>query len=394
MIGSGSSPQYNGDAFARDDVVLVSVNYRLHAFGFLYLDELFDGAVGTGNLGIFDQIAALEWVRDNIASFGGNPDNVTIFGQSAGAMSVATLMATPAANGLFRRAIAQSGAAHHNLSREGARRITLRMLDLFGVMPGDWDGLRDVAADRVVEAATKVRTEARRLLGGEGSSGMAFMPVVDGTTRTALPWELIRAGSAKDIDLLVGTCVDEMRLFVFGDPSAGQAQLTDNMVERSVAALAPGAERVLAVYATGRSDDSPAALLADVAGDHAFTIPAVRLAEVQAEHHGNVYMYRFSWPTPVMGGVLGACHVLDIPFVFETLDRCPELVGRQPPTELAAVVHAAWIRFARSGNPNGEDLPDWPPYEWSHRRMMQFDASLTVVEDPGGARRRAWNGLL
>ncbi len=156
VTGSGSSELYDGASFARDGVVMVSLNYRLHAFGFLYLDELFDGAEGTGNLGILDQIAALEWVRGNIAEFGGDPDNVTIFGESAGGMSVGTLMGTPAASGLFRRAIAKSGAAQHNISPSAAGRVTQRVLELLEVTPEDWDALRAVPVKRLVELSQQI----------------------------------------------------------------------------------------------------------------------------------------------------------------------------------------------------------------------------------------------
>ena len=139
--GSGSTPIYDGTSFARDGIVYVSINYRLHALGFLYLDELFEEAKGTGNLGILDQVRALEWVRDNISAFGGDPDNVTIFGESAGGMSVGTLMGTPSANGLFQHAIPQSGAGSHNIKPETATRVTKRILELLEVEPGDWEAL-------------------------------------------------------------------------------------------------------------------------------------------------------------------------------------------------------------------------------------------------------------
>ena len=222
--GSGSTPIYDGSSFARDGIVFVSINYRLHALGFLYLDELFDGAEGTGNLGILDQVRALEWVRDNIAAFGGDPGNVTIFGESAGGMSVGTLMGTPSANGLFQRAIPQSGAGSHNIRPETATRVAKRVLELLDVEPGDWAALRAVPVQRFVEVSTQLSMlESRVLLGDDLAMTMVLLPVVDGVTRDKTATELVAAGNAADVDMLIGTCAEECRLFIWAMPEAMQA---------------------------------------------------------------------------------------------------------------------------------------------------------------------------
>jgi len=302
---------------------MVSLNYRLHAFGFLYLDELFDGAEGTGNLGILDQIAALEWVRGNIAEFGGDPDNVTIFGESAGGMSVGTLMGTPTASGLFRRAIAESGAAQHNISPSAAGRVTQRVLELLEVTPGDWDALRAVPVKRLVELSQQIgEVEAAGLLRSEAAGKMGFQPVIDGVTRTARAVDLVGAGSAAGVD--------------------------------------------------------------------------VRLAEAQLRHTQAVWTYRFSWRTPVLDGSLRACHALELPFVFEREQEKESevLVGPAPPHDLATAMHGSWVRFAATGDPNGDELPQWAAYETSARQVTNFDMNRTLLTDPCGTERRLWDGLI
>jgi len=392
--GSGSTAMYDGTAFARDGVVLVTINYRLHALGFLALDELFDGAEGTGNLGILDQIAALRWVRDNIAAFGGDPDNVTIFGESAGAMSVGTLLGTPSAQGLFHRAILESGAARHNISAATARRVAERTLELLEVAPGDWDALRAVPVDTIVAVSNQVSLfEGRDLLGDERGIGMAYVPVVDGATRESLPIDLVRNGSARGIDLLVGTCAEEWRLFIWGLGPELAKNLPPPDIAPYFASSGRSADEVLKVYAEARPDGEELDLLADAQADYMFGIPAVRLAEAQVQHDPDVWLYRFSWRTPVMEGVLGACHALELPFVFETLDSARDFVSDQAPVDLAASIHATWVRFASTGDPNGGDLPAWPRYDESTRAVMDFGATRTLLHDPGAAQRQLWDGV-
>jgi para-nitrobenzyl esterase len=392
--GSGSTSIYDGAAFARDGVVLVTINYRLHALGFLALDGLFDGAEGTGNLGILDQVAALRWVQDNIAAFGGDPANVTIFGESAGAMSVGTLLGTPSAQGLFQRAILESGAARHNISAPTARRIAERTLELLEVPPGDWDALRAVPVDRIVAVANQIGLfEGRGLLGEEAGIGMAYVPVVDGITRDELPIDLVRNGSARGIDLLVGTCAEEWRLFIWGLGPEMAKNLPPPDISPYFASSGRATEEVLKVYAEARPDGEELDLLADAQADYMFGVPAVRLAEAQVPVDPDVWMYRFSWQTPVMDGRLGACHALELPFVFETLDSARDFVSDSAPADLAASVHAAWVRFASTGDPNGGDLPQWPRYDPDTRAVMDFGATRTLLHDPGGLQRQLWDGV-
>ena len=386
--GSGSTPLYDGAAFARDDVVLVTLNYRLHALGFLHLDGLFEGAEGTGNLGILDQIAALEWVRDNIPAFGGDPDNVTIFGESAGAMSVGTLLATPAADGLYRRAILESGAAHHSLPLEAAGRVARRVLEILEVAPGDWEALRAVPVDRIVAASNQISMlEAAAVLGDDRRYGMAFMPVADGVVRDVRPIDAVAGGRARDVDLLVGINADEWRLFVWGLPEAFRAAIPPPDIAPYFATSGRAVDDVLKVYAEARPDVDHLDLLCAVQSDYVFGIPAVRLAEAQVPHNPDVWMYRFTWATPVLDGALASCHALELPFVFETLDFARELVGEDAPADLARAVHGTWVQFARTG------ALDWPRYDTERRAVMDFGEELAVVDDPLPAERELWQGV-
>jgi para-nitrobenzyl esterase len=392
-LGSGSARLYGGSTFARDGVVLVSLNYRLHALGFLYLDELFEGAAGTGNLGLLDQIAALRWVQDNIAAFGGDPDNVTVFGESAGAMSVGTLLGTPAARGQFRRAIAQSGAASHNLTAPSARKVAERLLSMVNVTPGDWDALRAVPSQQLVTVANHVAfIDARGLLADEPEgSGLAFAPVIDGHVLPASSDRAVAAGDASDVSLLVGTCEEEYRLFIWGMPPAMQQISPLPDADAYFAPVGVAGEDALAVYAKARPDAGRRDLLAAVATDGIFGIPAIRLAEAHTAAGGNTWMYRFSWRTPVLEGTVGSCHALELPFVFDRLEL-PAFLGASPPQELADTVHGAWVEFAATGDPGG-GLLTWPRYDTSRRPVMRLDVPCRLVEDPDRDERQLWDGL-
>jgi len=393
--GSGSLRMHDGRAFVRDGVVLITLNYRLHALGFLALDGLFDGAEGTANLGILDQVAALRWVRDNIDALGGDADNVTIAGESAGGMSVGTLLGTPAADGLFRRAILQSGGACHGVSAATARRVAERTLEVLGVAPGDWAALRAVPVGQIVDASMRlIHQESLDLLGDEDRHMlMPFQPAVDGTVRDELPIDRIRAGRAAGVDVMVGWCADEWRLYWFGLPPEIAATLPPPDTAPYLEHAGLAAEDVLAVYAKQRPEAGELDLLLAVMGDHVIGVPAVRLAEAQEAHDANAWLYRFSWPTPVFGGALRACHSLELAFLFDRLDALPGLVGEHPPRDLAASLRGAWARFAATGDPNGGDLAEWPAYDVADRPVMDFGAERRLLRDPDAALRRLWEGV-
>ena len=393
VAGSGAAPTYDGSSFARDGVVFVSINYRLHALGFLYLDELF-GIAGSGNAGVLDQIAALEWVRDNIAAFGGDPDNVTVMGESAGAISVGTLLALPAARGLFRRAVLQSGAAQHNLSSTSAERVAVRVLERLGVRPGDADALATISADALWMVAQQVGfMEMEELLRDEHAGvRTAFAPVIDGVLLPQRAIEGIAAGSSDGVDVLIGTCADEYRVFYWGLPEPMRSMAGAPDPATYFRGSSREVDEVLRTYAAGRPGADSLDLALAVASDAMFGIPGVRLAEAKAARGDRVWMQELAWPTPVLGGSLGACHALDLPFLFDDL-AYPSFLGDAPPQAVADDLHGACVRFIADGDPNGGRLPQWPGYDERTRAVMTYDLEPTLLADPRRDERLAWDGV-
>lgn len=386
--GSGSTPWYDGTRFAANgDVVVVTINYRLGPFGFLHLAELFgERFAGSGNLGILDQVAALEWVRDNVAAFGGDPANVTVFGESAGAGSVGTLLGLPSARGLFRSAIAQSGASSWCATPERATSIALRVVEAMGVRPGDTDALQAATTEQVLAAIAGLELELGRI-------GLPFQPVADGETLPDPPLDAIAAGNAAGVRLLLGTNADEMTLFTLADPHL--AQLDEGRLLGRARRFHPRADELVEAYRGTRPEATPAELWTALSGDGLFRIPAIRLAERQ-HAHAEVYKYLFTWRSPAFEGLLGATHALDIPFVFDNLHQpgIDLFTGDGPERrELAEVMHRAWIAFAHQGDPAHAGLPEWPSYEPGRRATMRFDVPCELLLDPGAEERRAWEAL-
>ncbi|MFH8562231.1 carboxylesterase/lipase family protein [Streptomyces sp. NPDC017988] len=388
--GAGSLPAYDGTRLAADGVVCVALNYRLGAEGFLLLPD------GTANLGLLDQIAALEWVRDNIAGFGGDPDNVTVFGQSAGAISITALMTMPRARGLFRRAITQSGAGHHSHPESVARRVTERLAALAGAEPTR-EGLAGVPPERLVAADSALGREIARaedpgLWGESAGGGTTVLPVVDGATLPERPVDAIAGGTGADIDLLTGTTTEEFRLFLV--PLGIAPRITDGVLHGLLAGLGlDDPAKARAVYAATRPDACPGDLLSAAMTDHAYRIPALRVAEARAALGARTYVYEFAWPTPVLDGALGACHLADVGFVFGNL--CDPLLGPDAPQDLSRQMREAWISFAGTGRPDapGGALPPWPAYGERRSVMRLGDDAPAVHEDPEADTRRLWEGL-
>jgi len=382
--GTGAIPQYNGRQFARDGVVLVSINYRLGVDGFLFLDD------GTANLGLLDQVAALEWVRDNIAAFGGDSRNVTIFGESAGAMSVTTLLSMPRAKGLFKRVIAESGAGHHAISAATATRVGGYLAEKLGV-PADRAAIAEAPVAKAYEAQIALSAEAFMqpdpVKWGEVAGNlMPFEPVIDGDVLPALPIEGIAAGEGAGVDLMVGTNREEQRLFMV--PSGAIDHITKDILGMAVAGYRLPANAV-ELYSTARPGATAGDLLAAISTDWFFRIPAVRLAETHSKNGGSAHVYEMAWRSPLYGGRLGACHALEIGFVFDTLDAewTDRLAGPNPPQSIADEMHRAWVAFARTGDPG------WETYDAGRRTVMRFDSSSGVVDDPDGAERLLWDGI-
>ena len=319
QAGTGATPWYSGSRLATTgDVVVVTINYRLGPFGFLHLAGVLDDErfAGAGNNGIRDQIAALSWVRDHIGSFGGDPANVTIFGESAGGMSVGTLLGTPAAAGLFHRAIPQSGAASHAMTATAAQAMTGRLLERLGIASADAERLLSLPFEEILAVQGELMTGADA--GGEVV--MPFTPVVDGQVPPRPPLDAIAAGASREIPVLVGTTAEEWNLFALLDRSWGG--IDESRLTRRVQRLfGDRAHEALAVYRTTRPDADPQDIWCAIATDWMFRIPAVSLAEAQLDAGGSVWSYLFSYRSRLPGSPLGACHAIDIPFAFDNLHR-------------------------------------------------------------------------
>ena len=382
---TGASPWYDGSRFARDGIVCVSINYRVGAEGFLYLGD------GIANLGLLDQIAALAWVRENIAAFGGDPGNVSIFGESAGAMSVGTLLSIPRTEGLFRRAIAQSGAAHQVMSAAAAQRVAQHLAEKLGVA-ATRDAIAAVPVDRVLKAQAKLdadlaaRPDPERWGSEAATSLMLWQPVIDGDVIPERPIDAIAAGAAGRIHVMVGTNTDENRMFLV--PGGAIDTITNEALAGAVAAYGLPVEATLAAYRAAHRGGSAGDLLAAIQTDWYWRIPAIRLADAHAMRTASTFMYEFAWRSPQFDGLLGACHALEIPFVFDTLGNGTELLwGTNPPQRLAHDMHAAWVAFATNGDCG------WPRYDLSRRATMRFDTTSEVVDDPRSAERALWEGV-
>jgi para-nitrobenzyl esterase len=380
-----ASPWYDGSRFARDGIVCVTINYRLGADGFLYLGE------GNANRGLLDQIAALQWVRENIAAFGGDPGNVTIFGESAGGMSIGSLLSMPRAEGLFHRAIGQSGAAHPVMSAASAQRVGEILAEKLGVA-ATREAIAAVPLDRMLAAQEELKADLaahpdRQRWGEEVVvSMMPWQPVVDGDVIPAPPIDRIAAGASAGVDLMVGSTTDEWRLFLV--VSGVIEHVTNEALAGAVAAYGLPVEATLAAYRAAHPNASAGDLLAALQSDWYIRIPAIRLADAHAKSPSATYMYEFAWRSPQFNGHLGACHGAEIPFVFDTLGNGTEpLWGTDPPQQLADTMHAAWVAFATSGDPG------WPKYDLKRRATMRFDTTSEVVDDPRSAERALWEGL-
>jgi para-nitrobenzyl esterase len=383
--GSNAVPTYDGSSFARDGVVCVSINYRLGVEGFLFLDD------GISNLGLLDQLAALHWVQNNITAFGGDPSQVTIFGESAGGMSVSSLLSMPRAAGLFRRAIAQSGAGYFALSASTSRHVAEYIAEKLGVAPTR-EAISTVSPDRVLQAQTEISGEVVRNPDPQkwaelAGNLMPFEPVIDGEILPDLPIKGIGAGRGAQVELLVGSNAEEQRLFIV--PNGVIDTVSDTVLTHIVSAYGLAVEPALAAYRGARPGATAGDLMAAVITDWFYRIPAIRMAEARSSGPASTYIYEFAWRSPQYNGRLGACHAVEVPFVFETLANPSEipLIGTGAPQALADVVHAAWVAFAKRGDPG------WPRYDLEQRTTMRFDQPPEVVHDPHGAERALWAGL-
>jgi len=381
-IGMSSLPEYDGGHLARDGgVVVVTFNYRVGIEGFAQIE----GA--PANRGLLDQIAALEWVRDNIRVFGGDPDRVSVFGESAGAGSVAALLAMPRAAGLFRRAIAQSVQGTF-FSPELAAEIASSCAAELGLRPTVAD-LSTVAPARLSAAGDAIGASMTRWTDRWGQAAyraIPFSPVVDGDALPVTPWQALADGAGRHIELLAGHTRDEQRLFT---ALAGRlGEVTKEQADTALDMLAPGPDGARR-YREGFPAAGPDELYELINSDWSFRMPTLHLAQAQADAGGRAHVYELTWPAPGMGGILGACHGLDVPLVFGNLDRGQPslLIGDSPNAEADAVsaqMRGAWTAFAAHGDPG------WPAFDTERRLVQLFDTRPTVTAYPEETSRLIW----
>jgi para-nitrobenzyl esterase len=392
--GSGSSPLYDGTALAKaGDVVVVSVTHRLNLFGYLHLAGSDVEDFGqSANVGQLDLAAALEWVRDNIAAFGGDPGCVTIFGESGGGRKCAVLMAMPAARGLFHRAILESGPGVTVAEPGYARALADALLAEVGITRGEAARLQAVPWETLVAAHAKVARAPAALARQRGHLLPGFSPVLDGTVIPAHPFSPAAPAMSADIPVLLGTNRDEHALFLLFDPTIRpQSFGAEQLLRRVTAQAGERAASLIAAYQAQAQEASPLDLFTAIETDRGYWINSVRIAERKAEQAAPVYMYRFDWPTPVLEGRLKACHGLEIGFAFDNLAKSRGLVGDAPEAAgIARRMSRAWIAFAKTGDPAHAEIPPWPPYDPARRRTMLIDLDWRVEEDPRAWARALW----
>ena len=369
VIGSNHAAVQDGSAFARSGIVCMAINYRLGVEGFLPIPLV------PTNLGLRDIIFALIWVKANAAAFGGDPDNITVFGESAGAMAIADLVASPLAQGLFRRAIIQSGHGGMTRTTQVAQRLVRRVAKILGIPP-DTRGFRGTSLEDCAKAVAQVslptsRIDLRERDGREPVFGISrFVPIHGDDILPLKPLDALRRGAGGGIDVLIGTNAEEMNLYLV--PTGVREKIGSLLAWYVLSRSQPRARAVLKAYGLGSRP--PGQVLTDAMTDLVFRWPARRFAEM---HQGRTHFYEFDWRSPAFGGRLGACHGMELPFVFDTLASVtgPEgLAGTDPPQTLADRVHRLWVDYATDGR-----LP-WAEYDRESRQVYQLERGEALHE--------------
>lgn len=381
--GSGSWPAYDGAALARQgDAVVVTVNHRLGLLGYLYLAELGGDRYATSGVnGILDLVAALAWVRDNIAGFGGDPGSVLAYGESGGGWKTSALLAMPSARGLYRTACLMSGHGSRCTSTEEATALAERTLSFLGLDASRIAELYDVPVERLLEAQT-------------AAGVVGFAPVADGAHIAGNPLDLLGSDQGPDVPLLIGTTRDEFLTFALQLPQPEQPADDAWLVGHLAGIAGDAADKLVAGYRAERPEASTRDLEMAIMTDQHMRIGSIRMAEAAATTGAaGTYMYRFDWESPALGGILKAGHGVDYPFFFDNLDTA--IVTSEGPgrAELAAQMTGALLAFARTGDPNHDGLPEWPRYDAERRATMVFDQDCHVLDDPDGAERALWTDL-
>src|SRR5215831_3203637 len=379
-IGLGGDPQYRGSALARrGDVVVVGINHRLNALGYLYLGALHEDFADSGMVGQLDILLALKWVQDNIGQFGGDPGNVTIFGQSGGGAKVSTVLAMPPAKGLFHKAIVQSGPGLTMVEKSRAAEHAERLLAKLRVAKADVHKLQKLDYRTIFDAASAP----------EGRGPLS--PVVDGRSLPTHPFAPTAPDVSRNVPVMIGSTHDESTLFMSADPLFGK--MTEAQArEQMTAMLKEKGAAAFELYKSARPTDPPTYWMTSLMTDMRTWIDSIRLAERKvAQQAAPVFMYRLDWRTPILNGAMRSPHGLDVPLVFDTVETKRGILGTGPePQRLADTMSWAWINFARNGDPSQSKL-SWPRYDTTSRQTMIFNDVSRVVSDPDRDVRKFWS---
>ena len=393
--GSGSSAIYNGtNLVKRGDVVVLTINHRLNVFGFLHLADIAgEKYAGSGMAGMLDIVLALQWVHDNIEAFGGDPDNVTIFGESGGGRKVSLLLTMPSAEGLFHKGIIQSSPALRGMESATATEVAERLLEKLEIKTNEIETLQNLPAQQLLEAvmAMPLHTQVRREAMAAGSI-MSFTPVVDGRYLPANPFIPQASPYLNDVPIIIGTNRDEIALMVAGDPR--RRRLTEEeLVERLSARLGDKYESILNAYRKTRPNATPWDLFIGIVSEDR-RLGCIRLVESKiAAGRAPVFMYLFTWESDYKGYLFKASHALEIPFVFDTTESMP-LTGERPDKpQLVDSVSGAWLAFAHTNNPSHPGIPEWEPYTLEKRATMILDVPCRLAYDPAREELDAWKGM-
>jgi para-nitrobenzyl esterase len=392
--GSANSPRYDSTNLARrNDVVVIAVNHRLNVFGHLDLSQIGgERFAQSGNAGLLDLVSALEWVREHAQRFGGDPGNVTIFGQSGGGGKASALLAMPGAKGLFHKAIIQSGASVRFAERERTTRLAEAVLKHLGLRADQLDALQALPLERLQEAVAPAQATLPRprypLL-----DRYNFGPVIDGGVLPNHPFDPTAPAVSDDVPIMIGGTKDESAIFLAPDDAVWNRTVTEDDLGKRIASVAgDAADRLLAYYKRRDPAAAPSDRLITALTASNFGVRSVLLAERKAARaKAPVWMYSFDWETPAFGGRLKASHSVDVPFVFDTLHVIGESHHKTHAQALADRVSKTWATFARNGDPGNEAIPKWPAYTAERRATMLLDDACRVVGDPDGEVRPLWS---
>jgi carboxylesterase type B len=396
-MGSSVSPFYDGAALAKKGVVFVTLNYRIGTMGFLAGDGLFEGDALNGNRGFMDQAAALAWVQENIAQFGGDPHNVTVLGHSGGGTSVWALLASPQTEGLIHKAIVLSGPVNM-ISIEDQLKLTREVLKQLEIPAGDVDALAAIPNEEITGMIMQKTLMKKGKSFGEMS--LTKLPTTGAYGTEFLPEDILPAlanGIANHIDIMVGSCRHDGRASSIANPlpKTKSIKMMNKFVGGMIAPTKAGRKEILEKYKAIMPDDSSYIINEQIQTDALYRMRALKAAALHSRtSDSKTYVYQFNWESPVADGKLGAIHGLEIPFVFDNLNLSSELIGDMSDIEsaqpLATAMSDAWVAFAQNGNPASDILPDWPEYNEETRKTMFFDTDCNIVSDPDSEMRKIW----